>query len=1090
MTSLPRFSVNNPILVNLLMVLIFVGGGYSAFALVREMFPESRPNSVSIMTVYPGATPAEVEKGIAKRIEEEVKDIDGVDEVHTSIGEGFCRILVELQNDVDDLNRAVNDVKAAVDAIPRDELPRDAEETTVSKFEPTLPVISVAAFGDHTDAELKRIGRRLRDELLLIDGITNVDLNGARKDEISIEIRPDKLTEYGLSFMDVAGAVRGANLDLPGGRLKLAGADVAVRTLGEEDRAEKIVEMIIRSDPTGKVIRVSDVATVIDGLEDVDVLSRFNGQPAVDVMVTKTPSQDAIEISRKVKAFIAGKTGQPLVTDWLVDLRRRLGLGSPLHEIYEQARSDPYPTDVSFQVHSNLARFIEGRLDLLTRNGTFGLVLVFCSLFLFLNWRVALWVMIGLLLSILGTLIVMKGTGQSLNLISMFGLIVVLGMLVDDAIVVGENVYRHVEEGMPPTQAAIVGAEQVTWPVTVAILTTIVAFVPLFFVSGQMGDFMKVLPMVVISSLTISLCEALIILPSHLGEWLKPMRPVRSGNGRGVLARMRDQARTWQHAWLTEGMNRVYTRVLKLAVRNRYVTFSVSVALLTVAVATALTGHVPFVFLQKMDSETLIANLKMPVGTPIGRTDVAISEIEKTLLDLPEMNNAYSLIGASIDFDGGPSSFSSHVGQVIAELETVEIREAQQQRDSDSIVRHLRAATADLGGIDSLEFKTMSGGPVGAALHLDITGERLDAIRGAAEWVKARLNEYDGVKDITDDFDQGRREMKIRLRDSARSLGLTTESLATQVRAAFYGLEVRKVQRDREDVRIMVRYPEADRRNLYKIEQMRIATPDGAMVPFREVASVEEGTGYVTIHRRDQQRKVTVTADVEEGKANAEMIASQLQAQFPEIQRTFPGVGLRFGGQQRETTRSFASLIPGFGAAVLMIFMVLVALFRSYVQPIIVMTAIPFGFVGAVVGHWFMGFPLTIMSGIGLVALTGIVVNDSLILVDFINHRIRDGRPVFDAVIEGGQRRLRPIVLTSVTTVLGLGPLLLEKSFQARFLIPMGVSIAFGLMFATVLTLVLVPSLYMIAHDAKAVWWACKAWITAPSPRVASRGNP
>ena len=1071
MTFLPRFSVNNPVLVNLLMAGLLVGGGISAFTLVRELFPESRPNVVSVTTLYPGATPAEVEKGISTRIEEEVKNIDGVDQVRTQIGEGMSLITIELRNDVDDLIRAVNDVKTAVDAIPRDELPLDAEETLVRKVEPQIPVISVSVYGDQSEKALKDMGRRLRDDLQRIDGITEVTLSGSRKDELSIEVRPEKLMQYGLSFMDVANAIRETNLDLPAGRLKLEGANVAIRTLGEEDRAEGLAEMIIRSDPSGKIVRVRDVATVIDGLEDTDISGRFNGKPAVTVMVSKTPRQDAIEIAAKVKAFVAGKTGGELELTWLERMGTKLGIKSAVETIYTEARANPYAWTAQLGIHNDLAYWIEGRLDLLTRNGLWGLGFVFASLLVFLNWRVAFWVMVGLLLSVLGTLMAMKATGQTLNMIAMFGLIVVLGMLVDDAIVVGENVYRKVEEGVPPLRAAVDGAVEVAWPVTAAIITTIIAFSPLLFIEGQMGDFMGVLPVIVICALSISLLESLVILPAHLREGLKPMRSAETTPGRVRLhKRMRAQLRETQDWFLKKLLLRGYTKLVRGSLAYRYATMTVMIGALAVAGAAVLGGHIPWVFIQKMDSELLTASLRMPVGTPIARTEAAISQVEEAFLALPELRSVQTILGAQVSFrgpDSGLSGRNSHLAQVIAELYPIEQREANGQRSSEAILKVMRQSTDRIQGKESLKYGSIQGGPGGTTIQLELLGEDLDGLKEAGDWIKARLATYAGVFDIADDADLGQREVKIRLRDSGRALGLTTRSLGMQVRGAFYGLEVRKVQRNREDVRIMVRYPEADRRNLYKIDEMWVATPDGTLVPFREVASLEEGTGYATIRRRNQQRAVTITADIEEGVGNSNVISGQIKAEFEAHRADFPGVSLQFGGQQLEMAKSFRSLKPNSVLALLGIFAILAALFKSYIQPVIVMAVIPFGFIGAVVGHWVMGFPFTMLSAIGLVALTGIVVNDSLILVDFINHRVRAGMPVYDAIIESGQKRLRPILLTSITTILGLAPLMAERSVQAQFLIPMGISICFGLAFATGLTLVVVPCLYLIVEDAR-----------------------
>jgi len=1085
-TSLPRLSVRNPVVANLIMLTILVGGVICALTLVREMFPESRPEQVLISTIYPGATPAEVEKGISIKIEEKIKGLEDVDEIRTTIGEGTSVVVVSLRSSVDDVDQAVDDVQAEIDTIPREDLPEDAEETRVVALEPRLPVISLSLYGDIDEPTLKQWGKRLRDDLLAIPGITDVVLSGTRPDEISVEVQPQRLVEYGLSFAEVADAVRRSNLDLPGGLLRTTGGNVAVRTLGEKDRAERIEEIIVRSDPQGRVIRLRDVASVTDGYEEVDLISRFNAVPAVSVTVYKTGDQDAIEIAAKVKAFTAGKTGQPFEQSWL----QELGLhGRAAASVYAAAAQQPY-TDLpgGMATHNELARFIEGRLDLLKRNGAWGLGLVFLTLLLFMNWRVAFWVMMGLVLAILGTLIVMKFIGLTLNLVTMFGLIIVLGMLVDDAIVVAEHVYTKLENGVAPDLAAIEGAEAVTWPIVGAVTTTIVAFLPLMFIEGRIGDFFGVLPIIVITALSISLFEALAVLPAHLAHMRRPRfelnpagTPGRRGSAPTAKAPWIGRFRTAQRRILHDWLLRQYERVLRLAVEYRYVTLGVVAAAMLVALASVVGGWVPFQFIQKADSETLMANLEMPVGTPVARTDEATRIIERATQGIPEIVSTYTVVGMQFDTNGGDTGLRSHLSQLLIELAPVEDREARGQRNSEEVLLDLRRRTADIPGANSLRYEAIHGGPGGAALQIELAGERVEDLVTVTQRMKRRLARFEGVFDISDDFEAGRREVQIELLDSARALGLTTQDLAGQVRAAFYGLEARKLNRDREDVRIMVRFPPDTRRQVYDLESMWVSTPAGRLVPFTEVARIREGRSFAAIHRLDQKRTVTLTADVDESAANAQVIGSRIAAEFPTLRGEFP-VTMQFGGQRREFAKSFGSLRMDFGVALLLIYAILAALFRSYTQPLIVMTAIPCGVVGAVVGHWVMGYPLTILSLIGLVALTGIVVNDSLILLDFINREVAAGVPVFEAVIDGGKARLRAIILTSVTTIAGLAPLMAERSFQARFLIPMAISISFGLAFATVLTLVIVPSLYLVVHDLRGLLRRIRGWVV-PSPQ-------
>ncbi|MCH7527811.1 MAG: efflux RND transporter permease subunit, partial [Planctomycetes bacterium] len=754
------------------------------------------------------------------------------------------------------------------------------------------------------------------------------------------------------------------------------------------------------------------VATVIDGFEEADVVSRFNAEPGINLTVFKSADQDAIEISKKVQAYVAGKMGHPLERNWLGRLTDRVGLPDGIRRVYENAAAVPCPPGGRMQTSTNLARFIEGRLDLLMRNGAWGLTFVFLSLLIFLNWRVALWVMMGLLLSILGTLIVMNIMGLTLNLVSMFGLIIVLGLLVDDAIIVGEHVFTRFENGMEPKLAAVTGTEAVTWPVVCTIITTIVAFAPLLFIKGVIGDFMGVLPVIVMCALIVSLFECLSILPAHLATALQRGMPLRSkpdvasplagdeltgtpptrgdatvvtpgGVGAPDRASM-GWARAWavrfrttQNLVLRKKLLDGYEWLLRRAVSYRYVTMAALATVLIIALGFVIGGRVPVVFVQKMDSETLLANLKMPVGAPIDRTDEAVQVVERAAMDLPELESMYTIVGMQYNEQGGDTGAASHLGQIIIELKSVE----QRERTSEDILRELRSKTVAIPGMNSLKFNSMQGGPGGAAIQVEITGGggvRESDLVEVADHIKSELQRYAGVFDIEDDFDAGRREIQIELLESARALGITTESLATQVRAAFYGLEARKIQRRREDVKIMVRYPESARRRVYDVESMWIATPDATLVPFSEVARLKEGRSYASIKRKNQERTVTVTADVDQAVGNSRIITADLARGFSALQRKFPGIQIEFGGQAREFARSFSSLRRDFVIAGLLIYVILAALFKSYVQPLIVMATIPFGLIGAVAGHYVMGYPLTMLSLIGLVALTGIVVNDSL----------------------------------------------------------------------------------------------------------------
>lgn len=1081
MRALARFSVHNPVLVSIIMLAMIIGGVYSSLTLVREMFPESRPNVVLVSAPYPGATPAEVEQGLALRIEEAVKDVENVDKISTNITEGACSVSIELSNAVDDIDQAVDDVKAAIDTIPRDELPEDAEEIRVIRVRPRLPVIAVTLYGDVDEPSLKAMGERLRDDLLRLPEISDIDLGGTRKAEISVRVQPEKLVEYHLSLSQVTDAISRANLDVPGGQVSTTDQNVAVRTLGETDDANRIADTIVRTSSSGRIVRVRNLGRVVDGFADSDRGGRFNGKSAVSCTVYKTADQDAIRIAELVKAFAAGKRGAPREMTRTERLKSLLGIKSEYQLVYERAQRDPYPANLTVSIHSNLARFIEGRLDLLQRNGLWGLALVFLSLLAFLNVRVAFWVLMGLVVSMCGALMLMQAVGATLNLISMFGLIVVLGLIVDDAIVVGENVYARIERGEDPRSAAIKGTQEVTWPVIVAVATTIGAFLPLMFIEGQIGDFMGILPVVVICALSVSLIEALSILPAHLAEWVRPVhRDQERTLPRSRLGRLARGIRATEQHFVLDIVGAWYKRLLELSVRYRYVTVAVIIAVLMLVIGLTPVGggFIPFVFVQKMDSETLLADLDMPIGTPIDRTSEAMSVVEQACIAIPEVSTVWAVFGEQIDADesGAYSNVRSHLAQLIVELKTVESRD----RSSEEILSEIRRETANIPGVNSLRFRSMQGGPAGPGIEIEITGPQLDDLIAASDVIKKKLTDYSGVFDLVDDYDEGRRELQIELLESARPLGLTTRALATEIRGAFYGLEARTLQRGREDVDIRVRFPESRRRHVYELENMRIATPSGRMVPFSEVARISETRGASAIRRVNQRRAISVSADVDQARGNADMILADLGDTIRELETRFPGLHIEFAGNKREFAKSFASLKRDFTIAMIVIYFMLAGLFKSYLQPLIVMVAVPFGINGAILGHLVMGYPMTLLSMIGLVALTGIVVNDSLIMVDFINKERIEGIPLHEAVIAGGVRRLRPILLTSATTILGLAPLMLETSFQAKFLIPLAISISFGLGFATILTLVLVPANYVILEDFRRI--ARRIWHGPPQP--------
>ena len=1035
--SLARFSVRNPIAVNLFMWAVIVGGLYAGSQLIREFFPSFEPDQVLVTVPYPGASPEEIEKSVTRRIEEELRDLEGVEEVASQVLEGVTVIQVTI-DDVADRARVLDELRSRIDRVET-ELPAGAEDVEIFELRPFVPVIAVTIYGDVAEERLRAAALEVRDELLELPGVSQITVSGVRDRELIVEVRPEDLERWGLTFEEVGRVVAGSNLDLPGGRLESPTGNVGVRTMGETSEARILERLVLRSDADGRAVTLAEVANVRDGYEDKIETGRFAGRSAVAITVFKAPEQDALEISRRVKDYVAANP-------------TRLG-GA-----------------VALATRVDLARFIEQRLDLLTRNALIGLALVALVLATFLDLRVAFWVAVGLPVSFFGTFLVMAFFGLTINLISMFALITVLGLIVDDAIVIGENVFAKIRAGVPLARAAIDGTNEVARPIMAAILTTIGAFVPLLFVGGQMGKFLAVLPQVVIAALLVSMVEAFVVLPCHLATRHR-------GRGAAVLpfvGRFAKRASEVRHRVFEEWMPRHLETALRFVIRWRYAVSGVLLGAVILTAGLVAGGLVPFVFIQTEDAESVLVNLEMAAGTPQAVTDATLGEIEALALAYDEVSSVYAVVGTSFGERGQEQAADpATVGQLAIELHPADEREARGQRTSTDIVNEMRRATASLPGVTSLTYVEQGGGPSGADVEVRVRSKDLETLRDAVDHVRRTMEGYPAITEIDDDFRIGKLEARLRLNDGARSLGLTTRDLALQVRHALFGFEAQELQVGNEEMKVRVMLPPAARRTLSDLRRLRLVTPSGGRVPIEEVASIETERGFASIARVDGRRAVSIKAEVDEEQQNVADLTARLAAELADLPARFPGAAFSFEGRQKETRDSFASLRVGYPASLLLIYAMIAILFRSYTQPVIVMSAIPTAVIGAVVGHWITGYPLTLLSLIGIVALSGIVVNDSLILVDKINRvRRRTGASLLDAVVEGARSRMRPILLTSITTIAGLAPLMLETSFQAKFLIPMAVSIVFGLALSTVTTLLAMPTLYVLYEDGRAaVGW-------------------
>jgi len=1053
--SLPRFSVKNPVPVNIIMVAILLFGAWSALTLRREFFPDIAPDRAAISLPYPGASPEEVEESLARKVEDAVFELKEVDEVRTNLVEGGGSITVTFREEIKDIDAAVDEVERAVMALQ--DLPEDAERLQVTKIDNQLPVIMLEIYGETDEEVLKQAARAARDELRTLSGMGQLAFGGGiRNYEIRVEVDRDAMVRYGIDLPKVSAAVSRWMREIPGGSIQTSGGTIGIRTMGVAEESESIREIVVTAEADGDIVRLGDIARVYRSFVDQPVNVRFNRAPSVSLTALRAGKQDIVKMARMVRAYVDGRNAEPLqmsAVDIMInpDVKKAWELG--------MNSSHVLPDGVQMTTFTDLARFVEGRLSLLAENAIYGAVLVFLTLMVFLNWRAAFWVGMGLLIAFAGTLVLMEWVGATLNLLTMFGLIVVIGLLVDDAIVVCESIQARHDKGMGGLEAAIDGARRVQWPVVATVLTSIVAFLPLTFIKGRIGDLMGALPIVVTLALFMSLIECLMMLPGHMGHGLA--RRDRSDRAVRSTGRMRRFEQRRDHVIFNEIVPR-YVGVLGMMLRFRYLTLTVAVATLLFSMSFLVGGRVGYNFLPSDDAESVMVQFEMPIGTPLEHTESMAMRVENAIYMQPEVKVVNTIVGASSDVETGRgSSFSTNIGQMFVELVPAELRD----RNAATIMTDVRASLKDrLPGVESFTVKELSGGPGGKDITMYISGQDMDRMMSLAEQMKEDLSIFEGVFDISDDLFDGQHELQIRLRPSGAALGVTVADIARQVRSSVYGDEAHVFAADGEDIDVRVSAEGLSRADLSAIESMWIIAPDGRSMPLAEVVELSDGSGYAGIRRRNRSRLVTVTAETAEG-LSPELVMSSLPLEG--WRSDYPDMDITLGGRQESQARAFASLPLGYLAALGMIYGILAWLFKSYTLPLTVMLGIPFAIIGVIWGHILLGYELTFLSIIGFVALSGIVVNDSLILVHFYQDECDAGTPVRTALLRAGGERLRPIFLTTLTTVLGLTPLMLEQSFQARFLIPMAIAIAFGLMSATVLILLLLPCLILILDDIK-----------------------
>lgn len=1027
---------HNPVAANILMMLFLVGGVISLSSMRSETFPSIDPLMITVAVPYPGATPYEVADGITKRVEEALVGIDGVKRISSTASEGAGTIQVELE-DFADGDNVYNEVETAVNSLS-DFPPEDAETPVITKVKVTPDVMTLALHGDVSEHTLKFWAETIEDELQLLPGVALTNLSGIRDYQISIEVSENALRTYGLTLQDVRNTVAAFSTDIPAGMIEAQQGDILLRIQEKRYTGEEFGKIVLKTLPDGSKLRLKDVGTVIDGFEDVNLISRFNGERAAFINISRNESEDTLTIANTVKDYLGTVT---------------------------------LPKGLNLSLQKDETVNLEDRISLMLRNAVLGFMLVFLLLMFFLDLKLAFWTSAAIPVSFLGGIMIIYFLGYSINMISLFALIVVLGVVVDDAIIVGESIFEAQEEDRekdsdaPAESAVLRGVRAVVLPVTVGVTTTIAAFAPLLMSTGTLGQIIGIIPVVVIAILIVSLIEAYFILPSHLSNpnrWSK-----------GIMRTMRNGVATRLHYFV----DNILGPVAEFTVKWRYATLAAFFALAIITAGMFQSGMIRFIFFPEVESSEIVIKATMPAGTPYAITEETMHRIEQAVQNTRKELNETSArdifesvtlrIGQTAS-DGGPGSYassatSSNIGQINVQLVPSDFRNISSYRVEDII----RSKIEHLPNIEELELQSslVGGEP---DINLELSHPQEDQLNQAAEDLKQAIAAIEGTIEVKDSYEEGKQEYVFSLNDQGHAVGLTPAALGSQLRGAFFGAEVQRLQRGQSELIVYVRYPKDERENIASLANMRIRLPDGQAVPLSTVADIEKQQGYSRINSVNGRRIVSVTADVNVNITTPNEVIARLEsAIMPELMERYTGLAYSFEGQTRDQREDLQSLGQNMMIALLLIYVLLGSQLRSYIQPLIIMSAIPFGVIGAVWGHFLLGYDLTFISLFGVVALTGVIVNDSVVLMDYFNIKKREGLSTHDAGIAAIKRRFRPILLTTLTTSLGLLPIILEPSLQAKFLIPMVVSLAAGIVFATLIILLLVPNLLMVADDVK-----------------------
>jgi len=1004
----------NTVAANLLMAIFLVGGLFMGSNIKQEVFPEFALDSVSISVSYPGASPEEVESGIILAVEEAVRDLEGIDEIRSEAYEGRASITIEALDGAD-VTRLWQEIKSEVDRI--DTFPDEAEDPVIAITSRQREVVRLALYGDAPETTMRDLADDIRDRFLSDPEITQVELEGVREREILVEISTNTLRRYGLTLSEVADAVSTASVELGGGAIKSGGGDILLRVKSRKDYARQYAKLPILTREDGSQLVLSDIATVSEGFEDSDSWASFNGRRAVTIAVYRVGKQTPTQVADATKEMLNSING---------DL----------------------PEGIHLSIVRDMSKIFAQRADLLLSNAYWGLALVFLFLALFLEIRLAFWVSLGIPISFLGSFIFLSATNFTINMVSMFAFIVTLGIVVDDAVVVGENIYHCRRQGMDFLDAAIQGVKTIAVPVVFSVITNMVTFIPIMYIPGLMGKIFKTMPLVVVAVFGVSLIESLFILPAHLSHGSRPLFfPLN------ILE-------AWQIKFsenFETTVKTVYGRILSVLLSWRYTVFALGLALLLITFGYVKSGKMGMVLFPKVESDYAFCEIYLPYGTP----ESTVRAVETRLVASAEK---------TVD-ENGKEALSTGIFSQVEEnhiemriyLTDPEVRPIS----TSEVIRIWGEKTGSVAGVETISFESNRGGPgSGKSLTIALSHRDTDILNRAGEDLAQRLGEYPMVSDIDDGSAQGKRQFDITLTPAGHRMGLTSQAIAGQIRNAYQGVEAVKNQRGRNEVTVRVRLAEDERISETAFENYVLNTPNGEIM-LRDAIKTIKGRAYTVIRRTNGRREIEVAANVTPESLSENVLRDMKQEILPSLIKRYPGLSYDFKGKQADIKESMTALIKGLALALFCVFALLAIPFKSYFQPLIIMLCIPFGVIGAVVGHLIMGYSLSVMSLFGIVAMSGVVVNDSLVLIDFSNRLVRGGMPVMDAVRAAGIQRFRPILLTTLTTCGGLAPIIMETSRQAKFLIPMAISLGFGILFATLITLGLVPCLYLVLEDIK-----------------------